>query len=115
MSNLDTETVRSFGDLWNRFTMEPVTAAERGEIFQRHFGIFPWHLLPKDGGCGVDVGCGTGRWGKMVAPRVHKLHMLDPAGPALAVCRDNLRGLQNVEFHQADVAEMPFADGSLDF
>jgi len=115
VGNVDTETVRSFGDLWNRFTMESVTPNERAEIFERHFGIFPWQLLPKGGGCGVDVGCGTGRWGKMVAPRVNKLHLVDPAGPALAVCRNNLRLLKNVEFHQADVADMPFPDGSLDF
>jgi ubiquinone/menaquinone biosynthesis C-methylase UbiE len=115
MGNLDAETVRSFGDLWVRFTQEQLSDKERQEIFDRYFGIFPWELLPKNGGEGVDVGCGTGRWGKLVAPRVAKLHMVDASAEALGVCRQNLRAFRNVEFHVADVADMPITDGSLDF
>jgi SAM-dependent methyltransferase len=115
MGNLDAETVRSYGDLWVRFTQEQLSDRERQEIFDRYFGIFPWEMLPKNGGEGVDVGCGPGRWGMLVAPRVAKLHMVDASADALGVCQQNLRAFKNVDFHVADVADMPMSDCSLDF
>ena len=63
---------------------------QRQKIFDDYFRIFPWHLLPPGGGVGIDVGCGTGRWSMLVAPRVAHLHLLDASAEALAVARQNL-------------------------
>ncbi len=51
----------------------------------------------------------------LVAPRVGKLHCIDPAEKALAVARRALGGSDNVEFHHAGVDAIPLADGSQDF
>lgn len=84
-------------------------------MFQSHFDIFPWDALPRDGGVGIDVGCGSGRWSMLVAPRVARLHVLDASEEAIAVAKKNLSGASNVIFHAANVEEIPLPPGSVDF
>ncbi|MCA1554839.1 MAG: class I SAM-dependent methyltransferase, partial [Chloroflexi bacterium] len=64
---------------------------------------------------GFDLGCGSGRWAKFVAPRVGMLHCVDASADALAVARRNLASAGNCCFHHASVDELPFASGSMDF
>jgi len=64
---------------------------------------------------GFDIGCGTGRWARQIAPRVHKLHCIDASPEALAVAKTNLRELTNCEYHCASVDAMPLPDSSMDF
>lgn len=113
MSNIDSKTVDGFGDEWERFDQSGMSAQEREEIFNWYFGIFPWDRLPA-GAIGCDVGCGSGRWAQVVAPRVGHLHCLDPSS-AIEVAKAKLRDKDNVSFHLAGVDELPFADQSLDF
>ena len=64
---------------------------------------------------GIDVGCGSGRWAQLVAPRVGHLHVLDASAAALEVARENLQGLANISFHHATIDAIPLPDRSLDF
>lgn len=111
--NVDRRTVEGFGDEWTRFDQSAVGQAERDGIFQMYFGIFPWHELPPHAE-GFDLGCGSGRWAQMVAPRVGHLHCIDPS-VAIEVARRNLAGQPNCQFHQATVDAIPLADASMDF
>ncbi len=115
--NLDRKVARGFGREWSTFRQDTdhLSQQQRQEIFDDYFRIFPWHLLPPGGGVGVDVGCGTGRWSMLVAPRVAHLHLLDASAEALAVARQNLKTASNVSFHAASVAEIPLPAQSLDF
>src|SRR5450631_1219030 len=115
--NVDDNVARGFGKEWSTFRQdeESLSLEQRTAIFENYFRIFPWNLLPSDGGTGIDVGCGTGRWSIMVAPRVAHLHLLDVSPEALAVARENFGGLTNVEFHANSVAEILLPDKSLDF
>jgi SAM-dependent methyltransferase len=113
-ANIDPETVRGFGDEWTRFDQTGLSAAEREEIFEQYFGIFPWDDLADDA-AGFDLGCGSGRWALEVAPRLGRLHCVDASGAALAVARRTLADQPNCEFHEASVGALPFADGSMDF
>jgi ubiquinone/menaquinone biosynthesis C-methylase UbiE len=116
-SNVDERVAQGFGDEWSTFRQgkQHLSDEEREAIFGSYFSLFPWHLLPPNGGTGLDAGCGSGRWSMLVAPRVHHLHALDASTDALAVARDNLRGYPNVTFHHASVGEIPLPDQSLDF
>ena len=114
-NNTDVATVSGFGKEWTRFRQETLSPEETQEIFRQYFGIFPWERLPKDGGCGADIGCGSGRWARVVAPRVRELHLVDASGEALRVARTNLSGHQNVMFHCSSIGNLPFEDQSLDF
>lgn len=111
--NVDVRTVEGFGDEWTRFDQTGVGSEERERIFSMYFGIFPWGSLPPSAE-GFDLGCGSGRWALMVAPRVGRLHCIDPSA-ALEVARRNLSFAANCEFHRATVDEIPLKDGSMDF
>ena len=111
--NIHPATVKGFGDEWNRFDQSQLPEIEHKEIFDQYFSIFPWHLLPENA-IGFDVGCGSGRWAKLVAPKVGRLHCVDPSN-ALNVARKNLSEFNNCEFHKATANTIPLDDGSLDF
>lgn len=113
MKNLDQKTVDDFGREWSLFNQSALPPEESMDIFNSYFKIFPWHLLP-DGAEGFDLGCGSGRWAKLVAPRVSKLHCIDPS-QAIEVAKQNLNKLNNCHFYQASVDEIPLADNSMDF
>lgn len=63
---------------------------------------------------GLDLRCGSGRWARWVAPRVGRLHCVDPS-QALEVARKHLVTFDNVVFHQASVDEVPIKQNSQDF
>jgi len=113
-ANLDPETVQGFGDEWSRFDQTGVSDAELDELFERYFSIFPWASLPQ-GAVGFDMGCGSGRWAKRVAPRVGRLHCVDASRGALEVAQRTLRALPNCTVSLASVDALPIADASMDF
>lgn len=114
MSNVDKRTIVSFGDEWARFDQGALVGSEHEFLFNTYFNIFPWESLPADAE-GFDMGCGSGRWASLVAPRVGKLSCVDPSPEALAVARLNLGDQPNVEFLNADVSEVGIAPESQDF
>lgn len=112
--NLDASTVDGFGDEWSRFQQEKLDIVDRELMYDDYFRVFPWESLPVNA-VGADVGCGSGRWAVMVAPKVGHLHLLDASPDALGVARKNLESFSNCSFHHASLDEMPFPDESLDF
>lgn len=115
--NADARVVEGFGQEWSTFRQgeAELSATERQRIFDGYFGIFPWAALPQDGGTGIDIGCGTGRWSMLVAPRVKHLHLLDASSDALAVAKENLASAPNVSFHLGSASAIPLPEKSLDF
>jgi ubiquinone/menaquinone biosynthesis C-methylase UbiE len=114
MENLDPKTVEGFGVEWSRFNQSGVSEPELRRMWDNYFHIFPWDRLAS-GAIGFDAGCGSGRWARYVSERVGTLHCVDASDAALAVARSNLADRPNCHFHHASLAEMPFADGSMDF
>jgi ubiquinone/menaquinone biosynthesis C-methylase UbiE len=113
-NNIDPKTVQGFGDEWTRFDQTELGERERQELFERYFRIFPWQSLAADP-VGFDLGCGSGRWASLVAPRVSQLHCIDASESAVAVARRNLASLSNCEFHVASVDRLPLSSRSMDF
>ena len=111
--NVDDKTVQGFGDEWHRFTQSELSLDEHKAAFQLYFSIFPWQKLPKNA-VGFDLGCGSGRWAVLVAPKVGKLHCIDPS-TALDIARKNLSTFKNCEFHNATVDNIPLKDNTMDF
>src|ERR1039458_9518141 len=114
MSNTDKVVVEAFGQEWNKFDQSKADPAELRDIFDVYFGIFPWAELPPNP-VGFDLGCGSGRWAYFVAPRVAKLHCIDPSSAALQVARKKLSPYRNCEFDCASVEAIPLPDDSADF
>lgn len=113
-SNIHSETVDGFGDEWSRFDQNGVSEAETRELFSQYFAVFPWDKLPQNAQ-GFDLGCGSGRWARLVSERVGKLHCIDASRAALSVAEKNLAAASNCEFHHASVDSIPLADDSMDF
>lgn len=113
MKNLDEQTVASFGDEWDRFDQTAMSDSETAQIFNEYFSVFPWDSLPPNAE-GFDMGCGSGRWASFVAPRVGRLHCIDPSS-AIEVARKRLATHDNVIFHKASVEGRALASASQDF
>ncbi len=112
-ANVDNQVVAGFGDEWSRFDQSELAGDELEQLFENYFSIFPWSEL-RDEAVGFDLGCGSGRWAKLVAPRVGKLHLVDPSD-AIEVAERNLADARNCEFHRAPVDAIPLEDSSCDF
>jgi SAM-dependent methyltransferase len=111
--NIDTKVVEGFADEWTRFDQSKLDGQELEQLFNQYFECFPWEKLPKDA-IGFDLGCGSGRWAKLVAPRVGKLYLIEPSD-AIEVARKNLAEFKNCEFYRAGVDNIPLEDESCDF
>lgn len=105
MPNVDEAVVRDFGDEWASFDQSEVDEAELFGFFQEYFQLFPWDALPQNAK-GFDLGCGSGRWAKFVAPRVGELHLIDPSSRALHVAQENVQS-KNCVFHLSSVDHIP--------
>jgi len=112
--NIDLKTVEGFGDEWRRFDQKPIGDEELNRLFQEYFRIFPWDELGTDA-IGFDLGCGSGRWARLVAPRVGRLHCIDASEAALSVARSNLESCANCELHCAAVDAIPLKSATMDF
>lgn len=113
VGNIDLKTVEGFGEEWETFDQSAIDPEVHEWWFQAYFSLFPFDALGD--GEGFDLGCGSGRWAIKVAPRVGKLHCIDPSARALAVSRRRLEGQPNVDLHLAGADDIPLEDGSQDF
>lgn len=112
--NADPVTVGGFGREWSAFDQSKLPEAELEERFQQYFRLLRWDALPP-AAVGFDLGCGSGRWARKVAPRVGELHCVDASAVALSVAERNLAEMQNCAFHAASVDAVPLAPNSMDF
>jgi SAM-dependent methyltransferase len=112
--NIDRKTVEGFGEEWAAFDQRALAGEELRAFFDSYFAIFPFDSLPP-GAEGFDLGCGSGRWARLVAPKVGTLHCIDPSSKALEVARTNLAQCPNADFHLASVDDIPLPDSSQDF
>lgn len=112
--NIDKKTVEGFGEEWATFDQTSLDELEWQKLFDGYFSVFPWEKLPVNS-TGFDLGCGSGRWARGVAPRVGTLHCIDPSEKALMVAHRALESRSNVRFHLACVDDIPLPDASQDF
>lgn len=108
-TNIDHITVESFGEEWDKFAS--FSAEEISQVGNEYFDIIDLPGL-KDASV-LDVGCGTGRWTKFIAPHVASVDAIDPS-KAIVSAAHLLQDESNVRLSQASVSGLPFADESFD-
>jgi SAM-dependent methyltransferase len=109
-ANISAETVESFGDEWEQFAT--FKDSELTDIGADYFDLVPESFL--DGNrVALDVGCGSGRWTRLIAPRMKSVEAVDPSS-AVFVAQKNCAHLGNVRVSQASVANLPFERESFD-
>jgi SAM-dependent methyltransferase len=79
--------------------------------FESYFRIFPWEVL-QEYATGFDLGCGSGRWAALAAPRVGKLICIEPSQQALRVAE---RNAADCAFVRGTAGQLPLRAGSMDF
>jgi ubiquinone/menaquinone biosynthesis C-methylase UbiE len=112
--NIDEKVVKDFGSEWSRFDQSQLREQDHKGMFESYFHIFPWAKISSSS-IGADIGCGSGRWAVLMAPKVGHLHLIDPSEDALQVAKLNLAKNGNTSYHIASVDGLPFTDSSLDF
>jgi ubiquinone/menaquinone biosynthesis C-methylase UbiE len=112
--NCDVDTIDTFSKEWVLFDQSELPDTELQGIFAQYFRDFPWGAVGEKA-VGMDVGCGTGRWAKYIAPRVGKLHCIDASSSAVEVARAKLTQFRNCDFHVASIDDLPVPDASMDF
>jgi SAM-dependent methyltransferase len=111
--NLDENVVRDFGKEWKAFNHQDIDISMLDSAFDSYFHIFPFHNLKHAEG--FDMGCGSGRWAKFVAPKVGFLNCIDPSIDALKEAKTNLRNYQNCSFECANTENNFLQNNSQDF
>lgn len=113
MRNFNKKTIESFGEEWARFDQSGMEEKEAFEMFQSYFKIFPSKKLTKYA-VGFDMGCGSGRWAKFVAPKVKQLNCIDPSA-ALNIAKNKLKEFNNVKYYKKSLDNSTLKQGSQDF
>jgi ubiquinone/menaquinone biosynthesis C-methylase UbiE len=73
--------------------------------------------IPWEGRCVADVGAGTGRLARWIAPHARHVHLVDRAAPMLEVARRRLAAMalsDRITIHHADARVLPLEDASVD-
>jgi len=109
--NIDTEVVKSFGEKWSKFSEFKASDLERTAAM--YFDILTEQHL-NGNTYAMDMGCGTGRWTKMIADRVRFVEAVDPS-EAIFVADKLLKDKKNIRLTQASSEPLPFADETFDF
>lgn len=118
MTDPKNKVIKDFGNEWKRFNQNKKNSlklkSNLKESFNYYFVNFPWETLPESA-IGFDLGCGSGRWAKFVAPKVGKLICIEPSKAALNVAKTNLSDHSNCEFQNISVEQLTLEDNSMDF
>ena len=83
------------------------------QVSGQNLGV--WELIDKSKSVGIDIGCGSGRWGYFISEKTNKLILLDASASALEVAKKNLEKKNNVSFLNQSVGEIEILDNSIDF
>jgi ubiquinone/menaquinone biosynthesis C-methylase UbiE len=86
----------------------------RRELFGDHFTAEALLALLDTSWVVADLGCGTGNGADLLAAHVKTVHAIDREPAMLAAARQRLSAHGNVQYHQAELASLPLADGSVD-
>ena len=114
ISKLDQNVINDFGNEWSNFDQSTINDIDLIKAFNQYFEIFPKEILNKNNE-GFDMGCGSGRWSKIISPLVKKLNCLDPSSKALNVAKKNLINHKNVYFYNKGVNETHLKPNSQNF
>lgn len=113
MKNIDKKTVFDFGSEWNKFDQNNMNKEELRLMFNSYFSIFPWNKI-NNSHVGFDLGCGSGRWAKIISNKVKTLYCIEPSS-AIDIAKDNLKENKNCIFLRESDSNMSIKDNSMDF
>jgi ubiquinone/menaquinone biosynthesis C-methylase UbiE len=109
--NIVKKVVHEFGNEWLKFYEHNDDLVKKGG--QEYFDIVNEKMI-NENTYALDVGCGTGRWTKYLAPKAGFIEAVDPSNAIFAA--DKLLGkIENVRLSKASIETLPFPDEIFDF
>lgn len=109
--NIDKKVVDEFGEEWLKFYEHDDDLVKKGG--QEYFDILNEKMIHSNTYL-LDVGCGTGRWTKYLAPKVGFIEAVDPSNAIFAADK-LLTNVENVRLSKASIETLPFPDETFDF
>lgn len=109
--NIDTKVVNEFGAEWLKFHEHDDDLVRKGG--EEYFDILTEQMINSNTYV-LDIGCGTGRWTKYLAPKVNFIEAVDPSDAIFAADK-LLENISNVRLSKASIETLPFADEAFDF
>jgi ubiquinone/menaquinone biosynthesis C-methylase UbiE len=104
---------KDFGNEWETYNHSQINYQKLKDSYNQYFSIFPTkHLKQSEG---FDMGCGSGRWAKILATKVKKLNCIDGSRKALAVAKKNLRNYKNIKYFYSLIKHNILKKNSQDF
>lgn len=110
-SNIDEKVVEEFGEEWLKFHefSDEMISKSVGE----YFDIITDKIINKNT-YAIDIGCGSGRWTKVMAARAGFIEAVDPSNAIFAADK-LLKNIDNVRLTKASINTLPFDDETFDF
>ncbi|HUS03636.1 MAG TPA: class I SAM-dependent methyltransferase [Chitinophagaceae bacterium] len=108
--NIDEKVVEEFGEEWLKFHefSDQMISKSVGE----YFDIINESIINKNSYV-IDIGCGSGRWTKVMAPRAGFIEAVDPSNAIFAADR-LLKNIDNIRLTKASINTLPFDDETFD-
>lgn len=108
--NIDEKVVEEFGEEWLKFHefSDEMISKSVGE----YFDIINDTIINKNTYV-IDIGCGSGRWTKVMAPRAGFIEAVDPSNAIFAADR-LLKNIDNIRLTKASINTLPFDDETFD-
>jgi SAM-dependent methyltransferase len=80
----------------------------------RQYHAFLLRRLPPRGREALDIGCGTGSFARLLAPRFERVTAVDLSPEMIRLARERSAGAVNVEYQTADIREWTWPEGRYD-
>lgn len=109
--NIDRKVVESFGEEWSKF--HHFSQDDIDQLGDMYFDIITDEMVNKNT-YGFDLGCGTGRWTKVLADRIGFMEAIDPSD-AIFTADELLKDDENVRLSRGSSDNIPFDDETFDF
>jgi ubiquinone/menaquinone biosynthesis C-methylase UbiE len=110
-SNIDEKVVEEFGEEWLKFHEFSDEMIEKS--VGEYFDIINDTIINKNT-YAIDIGCGSGRWTKVMASRAKFIEAIDPSNAIFAADK-LLKNIDNVRLTKASINTLPFDDETFDF
>lgn len=109
--NIDRKVVDSFGEEWSKF--HHFSQEDIDQLGDMYFDIITDEMVNSNT-YGFDLGCGTGRWTKVLADRIGFMEAIDPSD-AIFTADELLKDDENVRLSRGSSDNIPFEDETFDF
>jgi SAM-dependent methyltransferase len=110
-ANRDASTVKAFGEEWARFSQ--FDEGDLATVGAEYFDLVGPDIVGPES-LVLDIGCGTGRWSRHLAPRVKHVDAVDPSDAVFVAARLTA-SCGNVRVTHAGFDDLPFPPAAFDF